>query len=499
MYAAIRQKVAPWVAPWQPINDPLLMNRYPKRGKGFRWTVKELEAIGPTWKGDTLADGDGLQGDVRVNEANASVAWRYAYKWGGKTKRYYCGTWPTLSLEQVRANRDQAREWVKGGINPNDQKRAVRIDAQRKVEATLAENVRRQAEDLTFADLYDAWIADGVRRSDDNVELKRIFEKDVLTDLGSLALRNLSEHDVRAMLRKVVARGANRLAVVIFTAIRQMLAWGEKRKPWRPLLIEGNPTDLVEIGKIVDKDYDLANVRERVLSPEEIRELRDIFERMERDYAASSDKRRATRPIALETQVAIWLCLSTLTRIGETLKARWEHVDLKARTWYIPKENVKKTKAGQRALTIFLSDFATQQFERLHAKTGTGKWCFPARQREDDHVSESTVGKQIGDRQMMFMERKPLKGRRNDNSLVLAGGRKGNWTAHDLRRTGATLMETIGIEDKVIDLCQNHVIHTGNAKIRRHYLHSDHSNQMRTAWTALGSALEKALSAEPAL
>jgi len=98
---------------------------------------------------------------------------------------------------------------------------------------------------------------------------------------------------------------------------------------------------------------------------------------------------------------------------------------------------------------------------------------------------------------MMFMGRTPLKGRRNDNSLVLAGGKKGNWTAHDLRRTGATLMETIGIEDKVIDLCQNHVIHTGNAKIRRHYLHSDHSGQMRAAWTALGSALEKALSSAP--
>lgn len=470
------------------------MNRYPKRGKGFRWTVKELEAIAPTWNGDTLADGDGLQGEVRVHGTNVSVSWRYAYKWEGKTKRYYCGSWPGISLDQIRGDRDQAREWIRSGINPNDQKRATRIDAQRQVEAALAEEAKRQADDLTFKDLYDAWISDGVRRSDDNAELKRIFDKDVLPQVGQVALRKLSEHDIRAALRLVVARGANRLAVVIFTAIRQMLVWGEKRKPWRALLIEGNPTDLVEISKIVDKDYDLTNIRDRVLTLAEIRELQEIFQRMEDEYSIANDKRRAPRPIALQTQLAIWICLSTLSRIGETLKARWEHVDLKAGTWYIPKENVKKTKAGQRAHTVFLSQFALSQFEHLHAKTGAGKWCFPAKQVEDSHVSESTVGKQIGDRQIMFMDRKPLKGRRNDNSLVLAGGKTGNWTAHDLRRTGATLMESMGIDDKIIDLCQNHVIHTGVHKIRRHYLHGDHTDDTRDAWARLGNLISATIS-----
>lgn len=113
------------------------MNRYPKRGKGFRWTVKELEAIPLSWKGDTLADGDGLQGEVRLHGANVSVTWRYAYKWEGKTKRHYCGTWPSVALDQVRGNRDQAREWVKIGVNPSDQKRVIRIEAQRQIEATL--------------------------------------------------------------------------------------------------------------------------------------------------------------------------------------------------------------------------------------------------------------------------------------------------------------------------------------------------------------------------
>ena len=37
------------------------MTRYPKSGKGSKWTIKELVAIKPEWKGDTLSDGEGLE------------------------------------------------------------------------------------------------------------------------------------------------------------------------------------------------------------------------------------------------------------------------------------------------------------------------------------------------------------------------------------------------------------------------------------------------------
>src|SRR5450830_1234845 len=50
--------------------------------------------------------------------------------------------------------------------------------------------------------------------------------------------------------------------------------------PWRKLLVNGDPMDLIEIEKIVSPTYDLNNQRDRILSPDEIRELRDIFIRM---------------------------------------------------------------------------------------------------------------------------------------------------------------------------------------------------------------------------
>ena len=44
------------------------------------------------------------------------------------------------------------------------------------------------------------------------------------------------------------------------------------------------------------------------------------FAAMQAEYAAAPDRRTAVRPVLRETQIAMWLCLSTACRIGELLK-----------------------------------------------------------------------------------------------------------------------------------------------------------------------------------
>jgi hypothetical protein len=41
------------------------MTRYPKPGRGRKWTVAELKAICEAWQSNALADGDGLLGTIR--------------------------------------------------------------------------------------------------------------------------------------------------------------------------------------------------------------------------------------------------------------------------------------------------------------------------------------------------------------------------------------------------------------------------------------------------
>jgi len=285
-------------------------------------------------------------------------------------------------------------------------------------------------------------------------------------------------------------RGVNRTAVEVHRDLKQMLRWAEKRQPWRRLLQEGNPAELVEIAKVVDPDYDLSNIRSRVLSDNEVRELRDRFVEMARDYEAAPDKRCAVRPLEAETQAAMWLCLSTLCRIGEVLMAEWRHLDLEGGTWFIPRENVKGSRGKKRDHFVYLSPFALRQFRALHDRTGKTRWCFPGRDGTN-HVEVKSVSKQIGDRQHRFKQRKQLRNRRNDNSRVLSKGENGEWTPHDLRRTGATMMQALAVMPDVIDRCQNHVL--AGSRVRRHYLKYDYANETKLAWEKLGEAIESLL------
>jgi integrase len=140
----------------------------------------------------------------------------------------------------------------------------------------------------------------------------------------------------------MVARGVNRMSVRVHQDLVQLFAWAEKRKPWRGLLIEGNPADLIEIRKIVSKDFNMVNERDRVLSVKELQELQAIFARMEADYDGTPAGRKyeVQRPLKQETQLAVWICLGTLCRIGELLMTRWSDVDLVERYWTIPVANV---------------------------------------------------------------------------------------------------------------------------------------------------------------
>jgi len=471
------------------------MTRYPKQGKGRKWTIKELEAIPVSWKGDTLSDGEGLSGEVRISiDREVSVRFKYAFRWADKVAWHQCGTWPTVSLEAIRAARDDARDLVRRGVNPGDQRKARRIEEQAAVEAAIAEATRQQAENLPFRAMFDAWIADGVARMDGNAELRRSFEKDVLPAIGAKAVKDLTEHDLRALLRTMVKRGVHRMTVRTYNDLVQMFAWAEKRRPWRGLLVEGNPAELIEIGKVLPAGVDPDKVRDRVLSAKELLELQSKLEDAEATYAnAPPGKKYETgRALKKESQLALWICISTTCRIGELLMAKWEHVDFDSGEWFVPAENTK-TKTDW---LVLLSPFAMRQFKALKALTGDTPYCFPARaakgEEPDLHVCVKSVSKQIGDRQAQFKQRKgPLKNRRHDNTLVLSGGVNGEWTSHDLRRTGATMMQSLGVLPDTIDRCQNHVL--AGSRVRRHYLHHDYETEKREAWAKLGARLESIL------
>ncbi len=462
-------------------------------------THRFLEALRPTNSGETIREEGNLYGRIKSkSDGSVSVAFYYRFLFNGKHKDISCGSWPKESLSNIRKNRDAARATVGTGIDPTAQKKLEKLERQEAVLASLAEIARERAKDLVVADLFKVWLRDGVRRADGNAELMRSFSADVLPLIGNRLIKELDEHDLRSVLRAMVARGTNRSAVAMRNNLAQMFAWARKRQPWRKLLVEGDPMDLIEIEKIVSPNYDMNNQRDRIISPDEIRELHQIFLAMHERFDSAVNRRSAVRPLEAQTEHAIWIMLSTMCRVGELSMARWDHVDLEGGEWFIPREN---TKGKQNNFTVFLSPFALGQFKALKQVTGKTEWCFPG-SGNHNHVDVRSISKQVGDRQACFKKsrdgspRKQMSNRSFDNNLVLAGGSRGAWTPHDLRRTGATMMQALGVSLEVIDRCQNHVL--AGSKVRRHYLHHDYATEKAAAWRLLGSNLSTILAVDSA-
>lgn len=463
------------------------MTRYPKAGKGRKWTIKELEAIAFDWKGDTLSDGDGLSGQVRFNSLGGLlIPFRYAFKWDGKVNWFYCGSFPSSDLSSIRQARDVARDLIKQGIDPRANKLANKIESRNNVIETIAREEKRKSEALTIENLFKVWVVDGVRRKDGNKYIIQTFNKYIIPSIGAIEIRKVDEQHLAKIYKKIVADGKNTTAFELSKDVKQMLTWAEKRKPWRSLMAEGNPAQLVEIGKILPADF--TKIRERILTPEEIRKLKEAFDNISSNYLSAGNKYNVERPLKKEVQHAMWICLGTLCRIGELLMSEWAHIDFDKRTWFIPAANTKKV--GKRKQTdhlVYLSDFALMHFKELHKLTGDTSWVFPARYKQG-YVCVKSASKQVGDRQVKFKKRtKKLQYRVENNSLVVGDS---EWTPHDLRTTGATMMQQLDISREIINLCQHHAI---GSQVDRHYLLHDYKDKQKDAWEKLGMRIQEIL------
>lgn len=483
-------------------------------------TTTKIEKYKPTKNTEVLSDGNGLSVRFRKSQSGVvSMNWLYTYRVGSQSNYITIGEYneflsdidakifemppaTKLSLANARLIALFFKSLRDRGLDPKEyiqtEKDRLPIERQRLIDEELAQQKEAEQkakellrQNLTVKDMFDAWIIDGVRRKDGNEVLHRTFNKDVFPVIGNIPIKDITEHELRSVLRQMVARGVNRTAVLMRNSLAQMFSWAEKRQPWRKLLAEGNPMDLIEIKYIVGPDYDMDNLRNRRLSESEIFELSNIFKEKQSAFDNAPNRRSCERPISIALQCAIWIQLSTICRSGEMLMARWEHVDFEKGEWYIPRENVKD---NVNEMMVYLSPFALNQFKLLFGETGDTEWCFPARHKINEHVCIKSMAKQVGDRQSMFKKgndgepRKPMKNRRHDNSFVLGCGKDGAWTPHDLRRTGSSMMQALGIPNDVINKCQNHVF-AGMSKVDRHYLLHAFKNEKKSAWVVLGKKL----------
>lgn len=445
-------------------------------------TATAIEKYKPTKSDETKSDGNGLSLRFRKGQSGSiSRSWMYAYKVGTKSVYMVLGDYDAslpefettlykleanarLTLATARRIAVELTDWRKNSIDPKEfvQNEIIRLAIEKQEREAAAEAIKLQleAENLTTQDLFDEWIIT-TDRKDKGAELRRLFARDVLPKVGAKALKSLTEKDMRSILDGVVNRGSDRMAVMLLSNLKQMFRWAEKRRPWKKL-IDDNPVEHLEAKRITSEDYDGAE-RTRTLSADEIKDLSEKLPK------ASLLKR---------TEICMWIMLSCCCRIGEVIKARWEHIDMENGVWTIPKENAK----NKMAHTIYLSTFTLPHFRELKQLADKSAWCFP---RDDDetHVCIKSTTKQVRDRQKP-PGGKPMSNRsQKADALILSGG---DWVPHDLRRTGATMMQSLGVVPDVIERCLNHVEPN---KLRRTYQTYDYAAEKQEAWQLLGDRL----------
>lgn len=394
-----------------------------------------------------IADGGNLYIRVRPVADGGAISFRFRYRFEGKH------TWLNLkstTLPGARAERDECEALLKTGVDPNLE-RTLKKERIRQQQLDEQEALAKIKARVTVNDLFIRWRDTDLINRKDLKEIVRMFNKDVLPVLGDLFVEDVRKGHITQVTDALLVRGVAHLARNILKLMRQMFRFAVDRD-----VIEFDPTASLGITKTTTKPTE----RDRTLSKVEIRALA---------------RQLPDAHLLMSTECAIWIALSTLCRIGELSKAKFSDIDLELKTWTIPEANSKNGKAH----TIYLSDFALEQFKLLKTIAQSDRWIFPNRDNTS-HVCEKSITIQIRGRQSENI----LSNRSKDNqALVLTGGK---WTPHDLRRTGATLMGDLGIAPDVIEKCLNH---TEENKVKRIYQRQKLETEQAEAWQVLGKHL----------
>ncbi len=395
----------------------------------------------------TIADGGGLMVRVRAKKDGGAISFMLSYRIDGKQQRM---TLKAKGLVDARIERDEIKEIVRQGKDPSLE-RSLKLEREKQQQLNEQAALTKLQARITVRDLFVNWCDTDLLNRKDIAEIRRMFQKDILPDLGGLFVEDVRKGHVSLLIGKLKKRGVNHLARNLLKLIRQMFRFAVTYD-----MIEFDPTASLSIAKMTTKPTE----RDRTLSDIEIRALA---------------RQLPDAHLIKSTECAVWIALSTMCRIGEISKAKFSDLDFELKTWTIPKENSKNKKAH----TIYLSDFALEYFKVLTNVASNNIWLFPNRYGSS-HVSEKSISKQLGGRQSDNI----LSNRSKDNqALVLTGGK---WTPHDLRRTGATIMGDLGIPPDVTEKCLNHAEEN---KIKRIYQRQKLEAEQAEAWRALGDRL----------
>lgn len=367
----------------------------------------KIASAKPAAKPYNLTDAEGLFVTVQTN---GSKLWRFRYRFLNRQKTLHIGQWPSVSLADARAAREEARRQVAAGLDPVQLKKEAREAA-------------RAAAANTFRAVAEEWYRKCVDEGLADVTLRKIrWLLDIAyKSLATTAVTDITPPNCIAVLRQLEGTGrresARRMRSVLGRVFRYAIHTGRLKE---------NPAGDLR-GAIA------APIVTHIAAITKAGEAGALMRRIE-SYEGHE-----------VTQIALEISPHVFVRPGELRRWEWEEIDWENAFWDIPPEKMKR----RIPLRVPLSRQVQAKILRLWDITGGGKYLFPSFRTPTRPMSENTI----------------------NAALRALGYGPEEMTAHGFRSMANSLLNECGRFSA--DVIERQLAHQDKNSVRRIYMRAE--------------------------
>ena len=368
-----------------------------------------------------------------VSQPTGAKAWALRYRFQGQPRKLTIGSYPEIGIAKARVCAAKAKVLLADGIDPGTAKETAKaVKKAEKIASDLVEKV--------VADFIELHAKPNTR---DWKETQRLLKQFADAWKGR-RLPEIGKSDIHGVLDKIVARGAPVGANRAFAQLRKMCRWAVSRG-----IIERSACDGIE------RPSNEKN-RDRTLDTDE---LRLVW--------------RSAQNLGFPFGPIVKLLVLTGQRRSEVGGIEWRELDLERGLWRLPAERSKNRRGhslplSPQALEILraLPRFAGSRFVFSPGKTPPSGFS-RAKTRLDKFIANLNNGDPIAP-----------------------------WILHDIRRSVASGLASLGVSLPTIEKLLNHVSGSfgGVAGVYQQYNFAD---EMRAATEAWGQFVHQLISDQP--
>ncbi len=301
-----------------------------------------------------LSDGGGLY--LLVTKSGGKY-WKLKYQFDGKENKLSLGAYPEITLLKARELREENKQLIANGINPNELKKEKKEIQKQKVikDLNTFENIALERLEKIKDDISEP-------------HYKRSFnslKNDVYPYIGAKNIDEVEAFDIIYILQKIMERDIRTSAKQVYHAINKTFKYAvsnskAKRNPAADI-------DITEIiGKSKDKHYPT------ITNNTGIKNLLTSIN----EYTGE-----------LSTKYALLMLAYTFVRPSNVRLALWEEIDLNAKQWVIP---AKKMKTRDEFI-IPLSDTLIKLLQEVQQYSSGSPYLFPSTKSKTTPLSDGAL------------------------------------------------------------------------------------------------------------